>query len=479
MSDTVTTAPTTLAARLGASRWATLPVVLAGTFMVVLDFFIVNVAMPAIQADLHASAGAIEWVIAGYGLSFATLLITAGRLGDLLGRRRMFSAGLALFTLSSAACGLATSATMLVAARVLQGAAAALLTPNVLSIVGVTYDGEDRLRALSVYGIVLGLAAVGGQLIGGALVEADVAGLGWRTIFLINVPVGAAALVLAPRLVAESRAEAGAKLDPVGTALVTFALIAAVLPLVEGRQAGWPLWTWLCLAAAPLALAVFAAHQRRLHARGGGPLLDPELFRDRAFSAGLLTQLVFWCGQASFFLVFALYLQQGRGLGALEAGLVFTILAVAYLAASMRAPALTARLGRRLPALGALTLAGGHALLAACVAGIGSGGTIAALAPALLLIGAGMGLVITPLTSTVLAGVEPRHAGAASGALSTMQQVGGALGVAVTGVIFFGAADQGVAHAFELSLIQLSALCAAVAALTRLLPATRRPRVAR
>ena len=460
------------------NRWATLPVVLAGTFMVVLDFFIVNVAMPALQADLDASAGAVEWVIAGYGLSFATLLITAGRLGDLLGRRRMFSLGLALFTLASAACGLATGPTMLIVARVLQGAAAALLTPNVLSIIGVTYAGDDRLRALSAYGIVLGLAAVGGQLIGGALVEADVAGLGWRAIFLINIPIGAAALLLTPRLVAESRVEGGARLDPAGTALITFALVAAVLPLVEGRQHGWPLWTWVSLAAAPVALALFAVHQRGLRARGGAPLLDPELFRDRAFSAGLLTQLVFWCGQASFFLVFALYLQQGRGLGALEAGLVFTVLAVAYLVASLRATALTAALGRRLPALGALTLAAGHALLAAAVAGIGDGGSIAVLAPALLLIGAGMGLVITPLTTTVLAGVAPHHAGAASGALSTMQQVGGALGVAVTGVIYFGAADQGVAHAFELSLIQLAATCAAVAALTRLLPAGRAPQPA-
>jgi len=479
MTDTVSTAPTTLAARLSASRWATLPVVLAGTFMVVLDFFIVNVAMPAMQADLHASAGAIEWVIAGYGLSFATLLITAGRLGDLLGRRRMFSLGLALFTLASAACGLATGPTMLIAARVLQGAAAALLTPNVLSIIGVSYTGEDRMRALTVYGVVLGLAAVGGQLIGGVLIEADLARLGWRSIFLINIPIGVGALLLTPRVVAESRAEGGARLDPAGTALVTFALVAAVLPLVEGRQHGWPLWTLLCLAAAPVTLALFAAHQRRLHARGGAPLLDPELFRDRGFSAGLLTQLVFWCGQASFFLVFALYLQQGRGLGALEAGLVFAILALAYLVASMRAPGLTERLGRRLPALGALTLAAGHALLAASVAEIGDGGSIAVLVPALLLIGAGMGLVITPLTSTVLGGVEPRHAGAASGALSTMQQVGGALGVAVTGVIFFGAVDQGFAHAFELSLIQLAALCAAVAALTRLLPASSRPRAAR
>ena len=470
MSTHVIASPPSRLARLRASRWAPLPVVLAGTFMVVLDFFIVNVAMPAMQADLHAGTGAIEWVVAGYGLTFATLLITAGRLGDQFGRRRMFAVGLGLFTLASAACGLAWSPGALVVARLVQGFAAALLSPQVLSIIGVAYTGEHRVRALSVYGIVLGLAAVGGQLVGGVLVQADVAGLGWRTCFLINVPVGLAALALALRLVPESRAGRSSRIDVAGTVLVTAGLTALILPLVEGRRHGWPLWTWLALAAAPVLLGAFAAQQRRLARRGGAPLLDPALFRERAFSAGLLAQLVFWAGQASFFLVLALYLQLGRGLDALQAGLVFTILAVAYLVASIRAPALTARLGRRLPAIGALLLAAGHGLLAASVADVGTTGSVGLLAPALLLVGAGMGLVITPLTSTVLASLEPERAGAASGALSTMQQVGNAIGVAVTGVVFFGALDHGFAQAFELSLVQLAALCVAVAGLTRLLP---------
>ena len=456
--------------RRSSSPWAALPVVLAGTFMVVLDFFIVNVAMPAMQADLHASTGAIEWVVAGYGLTFATLLITAGRLGDGFGRRRMFAAGLALFTVASAACGLAWSPGALVVARLVQGVAAALLSPQVLSIIGVAYQGPDRVRALSVYGIVLGLAAVGGQLVGGVLVQADIAGLGWRSCFLINVPIGVAALALAPRLVPESRAERSSRIDVTGTVLVTVGLTAVVLPLVEGRQHGWPMWTALSLVAAPVVLGAFAAHQRRLGRRGGAPLLDPALFRDRAFSAGLLTQLVFWAGQASFFLVLALYLQLGRGLDALQAGLVFTILAAAYLVASLEAPGLAARLGRRLPALGALVLAAGHAVMLATVAVAGTGGSVAALVPALLLVGTGMGLVITPLTSTVLASLEPQRAGAAAGALATMQQVGNAIGVAVTGVLFFGALDGGYAHAFELSLAQLAVLCVAVAGLTRLLP---------
>jgi EmrB/QacA subfamily drug resistance transporter len=457
-------------ARLLSHQWAALAVVLTGTFMVVLDFFIVNVAMPAMQSDLHAGTGAIEWVIAGYGLTFATFLITAGRLGDQLGRRRMFSLGLALFTLASAACGLAPSPAVLVGARLVQGIAAALLSPQVLSIIGVVYDGPDRVRAISIYGIVLGLAAVGGQLIGGVLVQADIAGLGWRTCFLINVPVGLVALFVAARAVPESRAEGANRLDLVGTALVTLGLVDIVLPLVEGRQHGWPAWTWLCLGAAPITLGLFAAHQRRLSRRGGAPLLDPALFRERAFSAGLVTQLVFFSSMASYFLVLALYLQQGRGLDALQAGLVFTILAAAYLVASAYAPGLTPRLGRRLPAIGGLVLAAGHALLALSVADVGAGGSVALLVPGMLLEGAGMGLVITPLTSTVLGSLRPETAGAAAGALSTMQQVGNALGVAVTGVIFFGALDRGFGHAFEVSLIQLALLGVAVTALTWLLP---------
>ena len=459
-----------LTARMLSHQWAALAVVLTGTFMVVLDFFIVNVAMPAMQRDLHAGTGAIEWVIAGYGLTFATFLITAGRLGDQLGRRRMFSLGLALFTVASAACGLAPSPAVLVVARLVQGLAAALLSPQVLSIIGVVYNGPDRVRAISIYGIVLGLAAVGGQLIGGVLVQADIAGLGWRSCFLINVPIGLVGLAIAARAVPESRVEGANRLDLVGTALVTLGLVDIVLPLVEGRQHGWPAWTWLCLGAAPITLGLFAAHQRRLSRRGGAPLLDPALFRERAFSAGLVTQLVFFASMASYFLVLALYLQQGRGLDALQAGLVFTILAAAYLVASAYAPGLTPRLGRRLPAIGGLVLAVGHGLLALSVADIGVGGSVALLVPGMLLEGAGMGLVITPLTSTVLGSLQPENAGAAAGALSTMQQVGNALGVAVTGVIFFGALDGGFGRAFEVSLIQLALLGVAVTVLTRLLP---------
>jgi EmrB/QacA subfamily drug resistance transporter len=462
----------TRVAALRDSRWAPLPIVLAGTFMVVLDFFIVNVALPSMQASLHTSDSAIEWVVAGYGLTSAVFLITGGRLGDRVGRRRTFAIGLALFTASSAACGVAGGPLMLVVARLVQGVAGALMMPNVMAIIGVVYTGPDRVRALSVYGMVMGLAAVGGQLLGGVLVQANVAGLGWRSCFLINVPIGLLALALTSSLVPESKAPNTRGLDVVGTTLVTVGLTAIVLPLVDGRQHGWPLWTWLSLAAAPVILLAFAIHQRALHRRGGAPLLDLSLFGQRTFSAGLLAQLVFWCGQASFFLVLALYLQQGRGLSALHAGLIFTILAAAYLVASLRAPALATRHGRTVLAVGALVLAAGHGLLLAAVADVGVGGSLALLAPGLILVGAGMGLGITPLTTIILSGMKPEQAGAASGALTTMQNVGNALGVALIGVIFFGAAHSGFAAAFELSLAALAAILIVVAVLTRLLPAT-------
>src|SRR5215212_303987 len=422
-----------------ASRRLALPVLLAGTFMVVLDFFIVNVALPSLQRDLHAGASSLEWIVAGYALTSAAFLVSAGRLGDRLGHRRVFSLGLALFTLASAACGLAWSPRVLVVARLVQGLGAALVTPTVLSILTVTWAGSDRVRAIKAYGLTMGLAAVSGQLIGGTLVQADLLGLGWRTCFLINIPVGAAALAFAPTALAESRQQGAGRLDLAGTALLTAALTAILLPLVDVRQQGWPAWTWLSLASAPLLLLGFAAWQARLAGTDRSPLLDPALFRSRWLSAGLVTQLGFWCGQASYFLVLALYLQQGRDLSPILSGLVFTILAAAYVGASLAVPTLVQRHGRRLLSLGALLLAAGHGLLLVGVADVGVDGSTASLIPGLLLAGLGMGLLIAPLTTVVLSGADPEQAGAASGALATMQSVGNALGVAVTGAIFFGA----------------------------------------
>jgi EmrB/QacA subfamily drug resistance transporter len=457
----------------GAAGWRALLVLMTGTFLIVLDFFVVNVTIPAMQRGLAASASAIEWVVTGYGLTFAVFLVSAGRLGDRVGRRRAFSGGLALFVLASAACGLAPSAAVLVGARLAQGVGAALISPNVLSIVGVLYQGPRRVRAITVYGVVMGVAAAGGQLVGGLLIHADIVGAGWRPVFLVNVPVGLAALALAPRLVPESRAERARGIDVLGMTLVSLGLTGLVLPLVEGRQQGWPAWTWVSLGAAAVLLGALVVHQRWLAGRGGAPLLDPALFGIGALRAGLVTQLSFFCGLAALFFVLALYLQDGRGLDPLRAGLIFTILAAAYLGTSLRAPALTLRFGRDLITVGALVLAAGDGLLLAAVASQGSGGPVGLLAPGLVLIGAGQGLCITPLTATVLAHTDPERAGAVSGALSTMQQVGNALGVAVAGMVFFGGLGGGYSNAFARTLLELACVAVAVAALSRLLPRPR------
>jgi len=453
--------------------WAALPVVLAGIVMVVIDFFIVNVAMPALRADLGAGPAELEWIVAGYGLATGVWLVSSGRLGDRYGRRRMYLLGLALFTAASALCGLAPDAGTLVAARLAQGAAAGLLTPQVLAIIGVAFTGPARAKAIAVYGLAMGVAAVSGQLVGGVLVEWDVAGLGWRSCFLINVPIGLAALAAA-RLVPESRAPGRAGLDLTGTALLTAGLAALLLPLIEGRAQGWPAWTWASLAGAGALLAAFAARQRGLAARGGDPLLNPALLRSRAFSAAIATQMVFWCSAASFFLVLALYLQDGRGLDPIAAGLVFTVLAAAYMATSLVAPALAQRNARAVVLTGAASLAAGNAALLAVVARAGGDAAIAALAPGLAAVGAGMGLLITPLVAVALADVGPRWAGAASGALSTVQNVGNAIGVAAVGAVYFGRLDQGPAPAFEASLVVLTAIAAAVLLPALLLPRPRR-----
>jgi EmrB/QacA subfamily drug resistance transporter len=463
-----------------AVTWAPLAVILCGTFVYVLDFFIVNVALPSIQRSLGASPAAIEWVVAGYGLTSAAFLVTGGRLGDHYGRRRIFCAGLLGFTVASVLCAIAPDAGFLVGARLAQGVAAAVMAPNVLSILGTTYAGPARVKAISIYGMVMGVAAVAGQLIGGLLIAANPAGLGWRLIFWVNVPIGIAALVLARRIVPESRAAENTstgrgRLDLRGAALFTAALVAIVLPLLDGRAHGWPAWSWACLAAGPVLLAVFAAHLRATARRGAHPLLDPAIFAVRAFRAGLTSQVLFWCQQAASYLLLALYLQQGRGLSPVSSGGVFSVLAAGYLVTSFRAPALTMRFGRRVIAAGAVTAGLGNAALVAAVLAHAGAAPVAALFPGLFLLGAGQGLCITPLTTTVLIHADASRAGSVSGALSTAQQVGNAIGVAVTGVVFYGLLGRGDGYgaAYGWSLTEMGVLLAGVAALTFLMPRAR------
>lgn len=464
-------------ARKAHSTVLTMAVLMAGTFVFVLDFFIVNVAIPSTQAELGATDSQVQLIVATYAIAISALMILGGRLGDLCGRRRLFMAGLALFTASSALCGAAPGIELLLVGRGLQGIGAALFAPQVLSIVGVTFAGDERRRAVTVYGLTMGLAAAGGQLIGGALIALNLFDLDWRACYLVNVPIGIAALAVAPRVVPESRAAGRERLDFLGAALAGATLVAIVLPLVEGRRLGWPAWTFACLAAAiPLALA-FALRQRRLAATGGSPLVPPALFRERAFTVGVLTSVVFYAGMASFFLVLAVYLQEGCGLSALDSGLVFTGLAGGYLAASIGAEALTPRFGRQVLAAGGIVCAAALTGLALTVGAIGTGGSPLLLVPALTVDGIGMGLLTAPLVATVVGGMDPRHAGAASGVLSTANQVGNTIGVAAIGAIFYGALGPGADYkgAFELSLVAVAAVSLVVAALVQLLPGRSAP----
>jgi len=447
-------------------RWLALPVILSGTFMVTLDFFIVNVAIPSIQRDLHANTAAIEWLVAGYGLAYAALLIIGGRLGDLHGRRRIFCIGLAVFTLASAACGLAPGAGWLVAARFAQGVGAALLAPQVLAILGTVYVGANRARAFAAYGLVLGIASACGQVIGGLLIQFDLFNAGWRACFLVNLPVGAAALLLAPVAVPETRAASRGRLDMVGAALVTLSIASLLVPLIEGRARSWPAWTWLCFAMATALSTAFIMHQRRRAARGRVPLIDPMLFQRRGYCTGLLAALTLFGGVASSFFVLALYLQQGRGLAPLQSGVVFSTLAIAFTATSLSAGGIGRCLGRPTLLTGAIGMAFGLGALGLTVGCIGVGGSVWWLIVPLLIDGAGMGLVMAPLASTVLAGLPGHLAGAAAGVLVSTQQLANALGVALVGLVYFGVLQRGGnSNAFVASVACLAALALALAGL--------------
>jgi EmrB/QacA subfamily drug resistance transporter len=419
-------------------RWVALAVVLVAGFMQLVDISIVNVAIPSIQRDLDATYSQIQWVLAGYQLAFAVTLITGGRLGDIFGRKRLFMLGMAGFTLASALCGLAQNPEMLIGSRFLQGVMGAVMFPQVLSVIQVAFPPRQRGAAFGIFGATIGLATITGPLVGGLLIEGDLLGLGWRPIFLVNVPIGIGALVAAALYLGESRAPRALRLDLAGVVLATGGLLLLVYPLVQGRDLGWPAWTFASMAASVLVLAAFAAWERRKKAADGSPLVDLALFRQRAFVAGLLVAAIFFMGIPAFFLTFTLWLQVGLGFSALHAGLTGVPFAVGSALASTASVRLAPRLGRRILTLGTLLLAIGMGGVMWTVDRYGGGTHSWQLIPALAVCGLGLGCVVAPLVNVVLAGIRGQDAGAASGVLTTAQQVGSAVGVAVIGVIFFG-----------------------------------------
>jgi MFS family permease len=451
---------------------AGLAVILVGVLLPMIDFFIVNVALPTIDRDLHASQPLLELVVSGYATAYALLLVLGGRLGDSIGRKRLFLAGMAAFTVTSLICGLAPTAAVLVVGRVAQGASAAVMVPQILATIQAATTGERRTRALARYGATGGLAAVLGQVLGGVLVSANIDSLGWRPIFLVNVPIGLVGLVLARKHMPDTRHGAPAPIDGPGTILLGLTVLAVLVPLTEGRSLRWPAWTIAMLVIAPVTAAAFARYEARAELAGRVPLVPPSLLRHRSMRRGLVLALPFFAGFGAFMFCYALLVQEGLHASAMRAGLGLVPMAATFLLASLSTSRLLARFGTKVLAAGGILQATGLAILGVTVYLGWPGLPVTWLAPGLAVAGLGQGLVMSPLFGIVLSEVPPAVAGAGSGVLTTTQQTALALGVATLGSLFLTlAADgTGVRTAFVVVLIVQIVVAVGVATGARRLP---------
>lgn len=435
-----------------ATRWFALMVLQAGAFLPSVDFFIVNVTLPSIHASLGASPAELQLVISGYAACYAVLLITGGRLGDLFGRRRLFLIGMAGFTVANLICGVAANPGELLLGRALQGISAAMFVPQVLGAIrALCSDERDLARAMSAYGVMMGLAAAIGQFAGGALVQWNAFDLGWRTVFLFKLPFCLAIMAASWWLVPETRAPGRAKLDLPGAALVSLALACLIVPLSEGRDQGWPAWVFVVLAMVPVLVAVFLRHEARLSAKGGMPLVDLSLFAIPSFRRGVLVATLFFF-TTSFYFLFGLYQQEGRGADPLHTGLAI----VPYGIGLFVGPLVTAPLVRLRPhllAIGMGVQVAGYAAIGGLVA---LGSPASAVLAAVLLAGFGQGIAFPRLYNTVLGHVPAHQAGLASGIVNSALQVGASVSTAAIGSLFFsslgaGQGERDFAYAFAVA----------------------------
>ena len=443
-----------------------LAIVLAGQFMAVLDASVVNVAAPSIHAGLHASGAALQLVIAGYTIAYAVLLVTGARLGDLLGHRRMFLAGLALFTLASLGCGLAASSGLLIALRFIQGTGAAMMIPQVLSLIQRTFSGASRARAMSAYAAVLAGGVVVGQIVGGLLISANLFDATWRPVFLVNVPIGVVLLVAGARQLPSGRAGVGRGLDLPGLLTLALAVLALVVPLVLGQPEHWPAWGWASLAGSVLLFAGFAAAERRLAARGGSPLVPGRVLRLPGVALGIVALFAVMTTFGGLFFTLALHLQGGLGDSPLRAGLTFAPSAAAFALVSLNWQRLPARARPWLAIWGFAGMAAALLALAVVLHGGGSGGI--ALYAVLGVLGGAMACAFSPLMTAVLMRVPVADAADATGVIVTVNQLGLVIGVATFGTLYLNLAGslpaQPGADAFRLlSAHAESATCAALA----------------
>ncbi|MBV9515426.1 MAG: MFS transporter [Mycobacteriaceae bacterium] len=445
------------------TRWPALAVVLTGAFMALLDTTIVNVALPTIRTSLGASNASLSWIVSGYALGFGLALIPAGRIGDRIGHKRIFVVGLALFTLASLACGLATDDVQLIGARAVQGLAGGIFFTAITALIQLMFSGRQRARAFAIMGATIGVSTALGPLVGGLIIEAFGAELGWRLVFAVNIPIGAVAVVAAALVLPAGAVNAGAEnagaehtsaehagaehtgaespptADWPGLLLLSSGLIALLTPLIEGQQQNWPLWCFVSFGAAAALIGLFAIWERRVEKRGGSPLVPPRLFEHASFTGGVLLALVFFAAFTSIFFTIALLWQAGLSRSALQSGLVVMPFALGNVVGAAQSDALAARFGRTVLVAGlgmvVVGIVADWAVLA-FTSPIGYSGWHM-LAP-LLLAGIGSGLFIAPNTDFIVATVDRSEAGAASGVIGTMQRVGSAIGIAIIGTVLFG-----------------------------------------
>jgi EmrB/QacA subfamily drug resistance transporter len=416
-------------------RWFVFAVAITANIMDLMDATIVNVAGPSIRHALGGSASSLQWLPAGYTLAFSVWLITGARLGDMFGRRRLFLIGLAGFTVMSAACSAAPSMAALIVFRVLQGSFGALMVPQGFGMLKEVFDEDEMTKVFGAYGPMLGLSTLAAPILAGALIEANLWGIGWRLVFLINVPIGIAAFVGAVRVLPRTIAHPGIRLDTGGMVLIGAGLTAIIYPLIQGRADGWPAWTFVSLAAGAILIVAFLLWERRLH---GDPLIEPGLLANRTYTSGLLVGFAFFGAFGGLLLCVSLFAQLGEGFSPIHAGLTLMAMVVGMFAGMGAGFSLVGRLGRHLLHVGVVIVGAGTVVLALTVTGARTASTLD-LAPGLFLIGVGAGISMGQLFDFILAGVGMDEVGSATGVVEAMQQLASAVGVAVLGTIFFSA----------------------------------------
>jgi MFS family permease len=423
--------------------WMMLAVLLLGQFMGLLDVFVVNVAMPVIGVGLHASGASLQMVVGGYTMAYAMLLITGARLGDLYGRRRMYQLGVIVFTVSSLICGFAPDIAVLIVFRLVQGAGAAVMVPQIISVIQTKFTRKARATALSAYAVVLCSGSVVGMIVGGVLVNANLFGATWRPVFLINVPIGLALALLVPRYVAPDQPRATRRLDLRGLVVATLSVFLIVLPLILGHELGWPVWTYLAIAAGLLLAALFVRIERREAAGGGDPLLALDVLRSAGIVSGMVTLACMATTYGGLLFIFTLHLQEGLGYGALRTGLTYVPYATATGLAAYYWRRIPDRAQFLIPPVALAICAIGYLLLAAAIHGGGAG---ALMWVALVITGIGQGFTLSPVIAKSLVHVPLNRAGDASGLLSTTLQLASVVGVAVFGTVYLSLDKLSGAH---------------------------------